>query len=115
MRYFDLKTRTETLIKSDTTVEYTDDRVKGFFEPLADGYELTFDDNGYPLIVEKTVQTQEEIETINILMQVNEYKTYLSSTDWYIARQVETGEGVPESIVLKRAEAREFIRSQENA
>jgi len=35
--------------------------------------------------------------------------TYLSSTDWYVTRQAETGKAIPEDILNKRQEAREAI------
>jgi hypothetical protein len=38
---------------------------------------------------------------------------YLSSTDWYYARKMETGEEVPADVVEKRLAARELIRSIE--
>lgn len=115
MRYYDLRTRTETHVKSDTTVESTDARVSEFFKPLEEGYELTFDEDSYPLIVKKKEKTAEEAEFINKSIKCNEYKSYLSSTDWYYARKIETGEEVPEDVSIKRTEAREFIKSQEDA
>ena len=40
------------------------------------------------------------------LLVSNTSKEYLSSTDWYITRQAETGAEVPSDILTKRAEAR---------
>lgn len=45
---------------------------------------------------------------------VEEYKAYLTNTDWYFARKLETGELVPQDVLTNRAEAREYIRSLEN-
>lgn len=39
---------------------------------------------------------------------------YLTSTDWYYARQLETGEEVPADVVTKRLEARAYIREVED-
>lgn len=36
-------------------------------------------------------------------------RAYLSATDWYIARFIETGQPIPEEIQQKRAEARAKI------
>lgn len=36
-------------------------------------------------------------------------KAYLTSTDWYVARQIETGKPIPEEILLKRQQARDSI------
>lgn len=44
------------------------------------------------------------------LIKINQARQYLNSTDWYYARQAETGESVPPDVVQKRVEAREFIR-----
>ena len=37
---------------------------------------------------------------------------YLSDTDFYYARKIETGENVPTDVVTKRLEARDFLRSK---
>lgn len=37
--------------------------------------------------------------------------SYLSSTDWYLARKVETGEEVPADVLAKRTDARTYIRT----
>lgn len=42
---------------------------------------------------------------------IEQYKSYLNSTDWYIVRKIETGEDIPEEVTQKRAEAREFLNS----
>ena len=51
----------------------------------------------------------------DVILGIVEAKDYLASTDWYYARSIETGEEIPEDVVIKRTEAREFIRSQEDA
>ena len=43
--------------------------------------------------------------------KLSEAKSYLTNTDFYYARLSETGELVPDEVVAKRKEAREFIRS----
>lgn len=55
--------------------------------------------------------TDEEIAQQEIQKQLQEAKAYLASTDFYYARFLETGEVVPEAVVLKRTESREFIRA----
>ena len=63
----------------------------------------------------------EEVDSINKAKE-DEYKNsiefklleasqYLNSTDYYYPRFLETGEPVPEDVVIKRTEAREFIRA----
>lgn len=49
----------------------------------------------------------------NNIEKVEEFKSYLNSTDFYYARKLETGEEVPADVVAKRIEAREFIRANE--
>lgn len=46
--------------------------------------------------------------------KILDYKKYLSSTDWYYTRQLETGEEVPADVVTKRLEARAYIREVED-
>ena len=50
------------------------------------------------------------LENIKLSILIKIYTEYLNSTDFYYARFSETGESVPEAIVAKRKEAREFIR-----
>ena len=54
--------------------------------------------------------TEEELNIQEVQVKLTEYKSYLNSTDFYYPRFLETGESVPEEVVLKRTEAREFIR-----
>lgn len=54
--------------------------------------------------------TDEELNLQEAQVKLTEYKSYLNSTDFYYPRFLETGESVPEEVVLKRTEAREFIR-----
>ena len=39
-----------------------------------------------------------------------EAQAYLNSTDWYYARLAETGQAVPEGVVVKRFESRELLQ-----
>jgi len=39
-----------------------------------------------------------------------ESREYLTSTDWYVIRQLETGIDIPEEILIKRQTAREAIK-----
>jgi hypothetical protein len=41
----------------------------------------------------------------------NDYRRYLKETDWYVIREQETGEPIPEEIKLNRAKAREAVQS----
>ena len=43
-------------------------------------------------------------QSLNVIL-----RAYLRDTDWYVIRQIETGEAVPEEITTKRAEARANI------
>lgn len=54
-------------------------------------------------------------EIAEIDRQVLLNRKYLSDTDWYYARHIETSEEIPTDISNSRAEAREYIRSQEDA
>lgn len=52
----------------------------------------------------------EQSENEILAQRINELQAYLNSTDFYYPRFLETGESVPEEVVLKRTEAREFIK-----
>ena len=43
----------------------------------------------------------------------NEARKYLKNTDWYVTRQVDTGEPMPDDIKQKRQEARASIQEQQ--
>jgi hypothetical protein len=63
-----------------------------------------------------TIYKQHEIQKDKVLLKTGttkKLKDYLTSTDWYYARKAETGEEVPTDVVIKRKEAREFIRANE--
>ncbi|HCE2656917.1 TPA: hypothetical protein NKQ64_004496 [Vibrio parahaemolyticus] len=44
----------------------------------------------------------------------NDYRLYLKETDWYVIREQETGEPIPEEIKQNRATAREKVQSPFN-
>jgi len=43
--------------------------------------------------------------------KISDAKEYLNSTDWYYARQLETGENIPEEIKNKRSEYRKILKT----
>ena len=73
-----------------------------------------------PLTAEELAQR--EIDSIasqaqqlkqSILDEISTYKTYLSNTDWYYTRKLETGIEVPSDIITNRVLARENINRLE--
>ena len=63
----------------------------------------------------KPEYTEEELLITSINKQVQEAKTYLASTAWYVERlnDPSSGKVVPEEVLTKRAEAREVINTLE--
>ena len=59
--------------------------------------------------------TEEELQITSINKQIQEYKTYLASTAWYVERlnDPSSGKPIPEDVLTKRAEAREVINTLE--
>lgn len=45
--------------------------------------------------------------------RIKESLQYLRDTDYYYARFSETGDQIPDAVVIKRKEARDFIRDHE--
>lgn len=41
--------------------------------------------------------------------KIFEAKLYLSNTDWYVTRFIETGKSIPEEVTVKRQECRDII------
>nr|BFD39992.1 hypothetical protein FFPRI1PSEUD_14910 [Pseudomonas sp. FFPRI_1] len=60
----------------------------------------------------KSIPTQESIKKEQ---ETREALKYLSDTDWYVMRLVETGKAIPEDIAAKRAEARTTISGETKA
>lgn len=59
--------------------------------------------------------TDEELQVTSINKQIQEAKTYLASTSWYVERlnDPSSGKAIPEDVLAKRAEARELINTLE--
>ena len=55
--------------------------------------------------------TEEELQITYVNKQIQEAKTYLESTDWYVYRlnDPSSGKAIPEEVLTKRAEAREVV------
>lgn len=60
-------------------------------------------------------KTKEEEDLIKQRQISAEALKYLSDTDWYVIRQVETNKPIPQDILDARAEARTQIVKEENA
>ncbi|EOG7744630.1 hypothetical protein ACLIOE_003796 [Vibrio parahaemolyticus] len=58
------------------------------------------------------VQTTDEIGGQRAQFDIdNDYRRYLRETDWYVIREQETGEPIPEEIKQNRAKARAEVQS----
>ena len=59
--------------------------------------------------------TEEELRITSINKQIQEAKTYLTDTGWYVERlnDPSSGKAVPEELLSKRAEARELVNTLE--
>ena len=59
--------------------------------------------------------TDEELQITSINKQIQEAKTYLASTAWYVERlnDPSSGKVLPEEVLTKRAEARDLINTLE--
>lgn len=53
--------------------------------------------------------TKEQEHKLKVLGINANAKYYLASTDWYVVRYMETGEPIPEEILVKRAKSRASI------
>ena len=58
---------------------------------------------------------EEELQITSINKQIQEAKTYLASTDWYVERlnDPSSGKAIPEEVLIKRVESRELINTLE--
>ena len=74
--------------QTDTVLQYTND-------------EFIFNETNFNLFLESN--------TIALNYQIDEYKEYLSDTDWYVTRFLEINETIPQEISDNRANARNQI------
>ena len=81
---------------------------QSFNKIIVDGDNISFDKVDW--------RTPEEIRTVEINTQIQEAKTYLASTAWYVERlnDPSSGKAIPEEVLAKRAEARELINTLED-
>jgi hypothetical protein len=85
-------------------VEITADYYCALLRGQSEGKAITSDEKGYPILTSPTAlpPSREQIQA--------EAKFYLSSTDWYVTRKIETGKEIPEEVSIKRAEARDLLK-----
>ena len=72
----------------------------------------TFEDVEYALSSEEISEIETYLETVeeNTTESANfRARDFLRQTDWYVVRQMETGEAIPVNVLADRAEARENI------
>ena len=72
----------------------------------------TFEDVEYALSSEEISEIETYLEAVveDTVGSTNFHaRDFLKQTDWYIVRQMETGEAVPVNVLADRAEARENI------
>lgn len=62
--------------------------------------------DGRVVVVPRPAPTAEELRVASL----SEARAYLNSTDWYLARKIETDEPVPEEVAQKRAKARALLQ-----
>ena len=59
--------------------------------------------------VEEEEPTIDSVTFVKARKGIIEYQRYLDSTDWYVIRQTETGEPIPQEVLQARSEARSKI------
>jgi len=98
-------------IRTEAICDYLGVLVNGyslgsFFEKDSDGkYYMFYDDDGKA----DTKRISAYNKSIEVAEQNKIHYEYLSNTDWYYARQIETGKKVPPDIVENRKKARDNI------
>lgn len=70
----------------------------------SEGKVIAPDKQGFPVLEEPNASPIQIRNQINI-----QSRLYLSSTDWYLVRNMETGEPVPNDILSLRKKAREAV------
>lgn len=89
----------------DDVMPITEEHYVAVIANPAPGKIRSHDDDGLPILIDHPAPTYEQQQhQINI-----EARNYLALTDWYVIRLQETGEPVPEDILLLRADARRKV------
>ena len=86
-------------------VEITAEQHSELIEDQCQGKRIVADEAGHPVLADPPAPTDEEMQVV----RNQEARAYLTSTDWYVIRNQETGVAIPEEIAIKRQEAREQI------
>ena len=89
----------------EDVVEITAEEHAALLDGQSNGKVIDFDAEGYPFLADPPAPTAEQLQA-----QANtEARAYLASTDWYVIRQQETGEPIPDDVMAERAEARASV------
>lgn len=86
-------------------VEITVELHVALIEGQAGGQRIVPDENGFPMLSDQLAPTPEEIQAAKNA----EARAYLASTDWYVIRNLETGEPIPADILAARQAARQAV------
>ena len=92
------------------SVEITDEYWQELLEGQSNGKQITSNEEGYPILIERPAPTEEELNTTEIAM----LKAYLTSTDYIYPKCLELDLDVTyvyPDIVQKRKEARQRIQT----
>lgn len=86
----------------EDVVGVSDERFKEILEGKEKGQVVVADNKGNPILVDAPAPTPEQEQAA----RNEEARRYLSDTDWYVVRKMETGVEIPQDILDKRAAAR---------
>ena len=85
-------------------VEISPEQWHGLLAAEASGKKISADAGGYPIVVERE-ETPEQLR----MSKNATARAYLTSTDWYVIRNIETGVAIPEDILKAREAARQSV------
>ena len=81
-------------------------------EQVAEGFEARLPEGCTKITDEEVARIRaEQAASIDPQSEINaNARYYLASTDWYVIRQQETGQAIPEDVLSLRQEARERVK-----
>lgn len=92
----------------ESCVEVSDEQHLYLMHKVNDnGKQIVPDESGHPILIDRPPESEKELAR----KEAVERLAYLRDTDWYVLRYIEEGKAVPDSIKLKRHEAREKLSS----
>lgn len=108
VKYFDNEIAEVISFESQDNSGWNESNIPEDFEKCSEEVVIGYDGKYYKKS-QLPQKPKDEITREEIIFQINQMQQYLSDTDWYVTRSIESKKAVPEEVRLKRKEYRDNI------